>query len=598
MYMANYNAVIKDSEFIDTKKYVDNFFKCFSSAMEQYCVILEKVCDEDVPSGETHDSLCVMYEYAQKVNNIIKENSKKFGKITDRYLNTVSSIGGNIYKKNIGNVTRKFDDKEYEALLKCLPNDWSDWTDRLGDWALGKIFKLFEDQVYDNKKFMMDYNNQTRETIKETFDEIKETDNLYGSGECSYFYQVSNTLEQINNLICKLAEFMNPSATLPNSNVIELELNNLYSELMESFENYSILPPIWQDTDKIDIREFTSNISNRNFFGDFENIVLKFTKNTNGLWDTIGMTVFNMFDVAENVVTDFDLNSYEEIASKRQIMDSLDNIMKNNYGYIGSENQKILNEIIEILKKDYKGSSDVVNDKYAGIDLFLKKCGKLLELGDAGWSLVSRYVLDYNKGLEILESFRANTNDADMLKYINDIERLYQRKTEAWLTEAMNDMLDVTADDVAKLLGEYSPVFKVVSTLRKSIDAVGDVTGVGEKYQHLFNSKTLHSIYTESSNAYEAAFKKAANCDPSDPEYDSVSKNLVNCFEFHKQNTIDLFNEMVGASDGTEKNYYEYCLKKAKTMTIYDSPYLKKLMSYEEYLKAYEPAGICTGVGK
>ena len=40
--MANYNAVIKDSEFIDTKKYVDNFFKCFSSAMEQYCVILEK----------------------------------------------------------------------------------------------------------------------------------------------------------------------------------------------------------------------------------------------------------------------------------------------------------------------------------------------------------------------------------------------------------------------------------------------------------------------------------------------------------------------------------------------------------------------------
>lgn len=589
--MANYNAVIKDSEFIDTKKYVDNFFKCFSSAMEQYCVILEKVCDEDVPSGETHDSLCVMYEYAQKVNNIIKENNKKFGKITDKYLNTVSSIGGNIYKKNIGNVTRKFDDKEYEALLKCLPNDWSDWTDRLGDWVLGKIYKLFEDQVYDNKKFMMDYNNQTRETIKETFDEIKETDNLYGSGECSYFYQVSNTLKQINNLVCKLAEFMDPSAVLPNSNVIELELNNLYSELMESFENYSILPPIWQDTDKIDIREFTSNISNRNFFSDFENIALKFTINTNGLWDTIGMTVFNMFDVAEDVVTDFDLNSYEELASKRQIMDSLDNIMKNKYRYEDSEIEKRIKEIKELLKWG-KHTND------PGIDIFIKNIDKYLELGDKGLDMLSRFIVDYDRGLEILESFRSNITDADMLGYIDDIEKLYQRKTEAWVSENIDGILDTASGQVLEILGKYCPAVEVVSTLRKSIDAVGDVTGLGEKYQHLFNSKTLYSIYTSSSDAYEAAFDKAAQCDPSDPEYDSVSKNLVNCFEFHKQNTIDLFNEMVGASDGTEKNYYEYCLKKAKAMTIYDSPYSKKMMSYEEYLKAYEPAGICTDVGK
>lgn len=589
--MANYNAVIKDSEFIDTKKYVDNFFKCFSSAMEQYCVILEKVCDEDVPSGETHDSLCVMYEYAQKVNNIIKENNKKFGKITDKYLNTVSSIGGNIYKKNIGNVTRKFDDKEYEALLKCLPNDWSDWTDRLGDWVLGKIYKLFEDQVYDNKKFMMDYNNQTRETIKETFDEIKETDNLYGSGECSYFYQVSNTLKQINNLVCKLAEFMDPSAVLPNSNVIELELNNLYSELMESFENYSILPPIWQDTDKIDIREFTSNISNRNFFSDFENIALKFTINTNGLWDTIGMTVFNMFDVAEDVVTDFDLNSYEELASKRQIMDSLDNIMKNKYRYEDSEIEKRIKEIKELLKWG-KHTND------PGIDIFIKNIDKYLELGDKGLDMLSRFIVDYDRGLEILESFRSNITDADMLGYIDDIEKLYQRKTEAWVSENIDGILDTASGQVLEILGKYCPAVEVVSTLRKSIDAVGDVTGLGEKYQHLFNSKTLYSIYTSSSDAYEAAFDNAAQCDPSDPEYDSVSKNLVNCFEFHKQNTIDLFNEMVGASDGTEKNYYEYCLKKAKAMTIYDSPYSKKMMSYEEYLKAYEPAGICTGVGK
>lgn len=591
MYMANYNAVIKDSEFIDTKKYVDNFFKCFSSAMEQYCVILEKVCDEDVPSGETHDSLCVMYEYAQKVNNIIKENSKKFGKITDKYLNTVSSIGGNIYKKNIGNVTRKFDDKEYEALLKCLPNDWSDWTDRLGDWVLGKIYKLFEDQVYDNKKFMMDYNNQTRETIKETFDEIKETDNLYGSGECSYFYQVSNTLKQINNLVCKLAEFMDPSAVLPNSNVIELELNNLYSELMESFENYSILPPIWQDTDKIDIREFTSNISNRNFFSDFENIALKFTINTNGLWDTIGMTVFNMFDVAEDVVTDFDLNSYEELASKRQIMDSLDNIMKNKYRYEDSEIEKRIKEIKELLKWG-KHTND------PGIDIFIKNIDKYLELGDKGLDMLSRFIVDYDRGLEILESFRSNITDADMLGYIDDIEKLYQRKTEAWVSENIDGILDTASGQVLEILGKYCPAVEVVSTLRKSIDAVGDVTGLGEKYQHLFNSKTLYSIYTSSSDAYEAAFDNAAQCDPSDPEYDSVSKNLVNCFEFHKQNTIDLFNEMVGASDGTEKNYYEYCLKKAKAMTIYDSQYSKKMMSYEEYLKAYEPAGICTDVGK
>lgn len=589
--MANYNAVIKDSEFIDTKKYVDNFLKCFSSAMEQYCVILEKVCDEDVPSGETHDSLCVMYEYAQKVNNIIKENNKKFGKITDKYLNTVSSIGGNIYKKNIGNVTRKFDDKEYEALLKCLPNDWSDWTDRLGDWVLGKIYKLFEDQVYDNKKFMMDYNNQTRETIKETFDEIKETDNLYGSGECSYFYQVSNTLKQINNLVCKLAEFMDPSAVLPNSNVIELELNNLYSELMESFENYSILPPIWQDTDKIDIREFTSNISNRNFFSDFENIALKFTINTNGLWDTIGMTVFNMFDVAEDVVTDFDLNSYEELASKRQIMDSLDNIMKNKYRYEDSEIEKRIKEIKELLKWG-KHTND------PGIDIFIKNIDKYLELGDKGLDMLSRFIVDYDRGLEILESFRSNISDADMLGYIDDIEKLYQRKTEAWVSENIDGILDTASGQVLEILGKYCPAVEVVSTLRKSIDAVGDVTGLGEKYQHLFNSKTLYSIYTSSSDAYEAAFDNAAQCDPSDPEYDSVSKNLVNCFEFHKQNTIDLFNEMVGASDGTEKNYYEYCLKKAKAMTIYDSPYSKKMMSYEEYLKAYEPAGICTGVGK
>lgn len=589
--MANYNAVIKDSEFIDTKKYVDNFLKCFSSAMEQYCVILEKVCDEDVPSGETHDSLCVMYEYAQKVNNIIKENSKKFGKITDKYLNTVSSIGGNIYKKNIGNVTRKFDDKEYEALLKCLPNDWSDWTDRLGDWALGKIFKLFEDQVYDNKKFMMDYNNQTRETIKETFDEIKETDNLYGSGECSYFYQVSNTLKQINNLVCKLAEFMDSSAALPNSNVIELELNNLYSELMESFENYSILPPIWQDADKIDIREFTSNISNRNFFGDFEKIAMEFTINTNGLWDTIGMVVFNTFDVAEDVVTDFDLNSYEEIASKRQIMDSLDNIMKNKYRYEDSEIQKRIKEIKELLKWG-KHTND------PGIDIFIKNIDKYLALGDKGLDMLSRFIVDYDRGLEILESFRSNITDADMLGYIDDIEKLYQRKTEAWVSENIDGILDTASGQVLEILGKYCPAVEVVSTLRKSIDAVGDVTGLGEKYQHLFNSKTLYSIYTSSSDAYKAAFDKAAQCDPSDPEYDSVSKNLVNCFEFHKQNTIDLFNEMVGASDGTEKNYYEYCLKKAKAMTIYDSPYSKKMMSYEEYLKAYEPAGICTDVGK
>lgn len=589
--MANYNAVIKDSEFIDTKKYVDNFLKCFSSAMEQYCVILEKVCDEDVPSGETHDSLCVMYEYAQKVNNIIKENSKKFGKITDKYLNTVSSIGGNIYKKNIGNVTRKFDDKEYEALLKCLPNDWSDWTDRLGDWALGKIFKLFEDQVYDNKKFMMDYNNQTRETIKETFDEIKETDNLYGSGECSYFYQVSNTLKQINNLVCKLAEFMDSSAALPNSNVIELELNNLYSELMESFENYSILPPIWQDADKIDIREFTSNISNRNFFGDFEKIAMEFTINTNGLWDTIGMVVFNTFDVAEDVATDFDMNSYEELASKRQIMDSLDNIMKNKYRYEDSEIQKRIKEIKELLKWG-KHTND------PGIDIFIKNIDKYLALGDKGLDMLSRFIVDYDRGLEILESFRSNITDADMLGYIDDIEKLYQRKTEAWVSENIDGILDTASGQVLEILGKYCPAVEVVSTLRKSIDAVGDVTGLGEKYQHLFNSKTLYSIYTSSSDAYKAAFDKAAQCDPSDPEYDSVSKNLVNCFEFHKQNTIDLFNEMVGASDGTEKNYYEYCLKKAKAMTIYDSPYSKKMMSYEEYLKAYEPAGICTDVGK
>lgn len=92
-----------------------------------------------------------------------------------------------------------------------------------------------------------------------------------------------------------------------------------------------------------------------------------------------------------------------------------------------------------------------------------------------------------------------------------------------------------------------------------------------------------YNLQFSSETAFKNAFEKVQNADPNSEGYASLVEDLNNCFDLNKKNMIEMFKAMAKASTGTKKSYYNYCAKRAETLSMRDTT-CPDILSYEEFV--------------
>lgn len=612
------NVIIKDSEYVKSAYQ----FKIVMSRMEQilkkYNEIIKYVCSNCIISGEIHNSLEEYEKFTNELIIVINGLGEKYSYIIYGFLSDIAKAGSYLYDKEVGNETRIFTDKEFAKLVAAIPSDFSEITDSLLDNITGFLLKapLIGKHLKKIDRLLLDYNDETLQGLICLFEEVAAIDKKYGKmiqadGNTGHVCCIYKSLFSLKIMIKKMVAILKEdSYTFPYKKN-EKELNDLYNKTQDFYE---IVQHITFDETAVtnkDVEDFANSPYSLYYFNDYISIETKFISDT-GISDTIAMILFNMFDVAEQSVKNIlistglfyadgtlDYESYQEYITKKQILDNLDYLMNHTYDEAAFLNEQGKN--FSNFKKwakayyDYYNTTRTKSGKLV-IDgrtkearrfrEFIDNMGDVADIFSKGEKCVdylSRLFAQYNQGIEMIESLKANTTDEKMRHYYDEILELYKKEYGAWTKEMMRTAADLGYDYVAGKVIETFPVCKVVSLIDKGIDLVGLLTGLAPKSKGQLNAMTYSQIFGSSNHALDIAIKKLREADPADPNYQTLVNDVKNCFLVNKRNAISLFNEMADASSENEKAYYKYCSKQIEKMKITDNKPLS-VLSYDEFL--------------
>ncbi len=604
--MSTTDLKIKDSEFFEAGKNLDAFCKALKGTINQYKTIVKSINYNAIPSGKTHDALERYSEYIEELEGIVDGIGKSCVTLTKNFIGDIESADDYLYDAKIVDAIRDFSDDEYQRLLKCLDDPWCEMTDNIDNWFMKKVngFVDFFDwdsqksRFQNNKKRLLDYNDETKQGLKALFDRVKAIDRKRN------FVVIEEILSETEEILNVMVEIIDPNNKNFTVSAIDdklgeafKKLKKLYTESIEIAEEKE--PPTIED-----ISDFISHPWSYIYFSDFSALINEFILDIGGM-EAFNMILFNGFDIARDTVL---IGDYETQKAEEQLMDTFQNLL-DNYEYDGSDEEEILNQaktfldyvkkygdkwydymrehrtedgrlMLDLRTKEGKAFKEMI-ESLGGAAFFLKYGEKTIEFLVLLWG-------DYSKGLKILDSFERNYNgDETVMNAIDNIRELYNKEFKAWILKALDEVQEIGLSVLTKQLKKVkglTPVLAVVDAVEEVIDGIGLLTGEGDKSKAMYDAVTYHKLYCASSIAYDNASEAFRDADPESPEYEQLAKDMENCFNLHKLNIIKMLESMAKASDGTKQSYYEYCAKQAEMLSLKDDA-KPEIMSYEEFLK-------------
>ena len=621
--MYGYYLIVNNDELNSAGKSFKSFSSVLESAFDQYKLILDNVSTNAVPSGEVHDALVLYSDYIVKVQEISDRIGEKFTKLISNYISEIEYADDYLYDAGISNTTRDFSDTEYEHLRSCLDDPWCSLTDSIGDWFYSKVINVVDFFKWDSAKaclqnchcLLLDYNNETAQGLRTLFERVHAVDKKYGASiadgvgnddsNTSHFAYVILTMCDLRDMLDEMAYIIDPRNGSFTVGAIEARLGNAYKELFKNFEKTMAIPEVGSKPTIEEIADFASQPWAALYFSHFFQATSMFVYDMGG-WEAFLMIVFNMFDISKTVL--FQESDYENYLTKKQLLSVLED-MANEYKYSGSDEQEVIDDCKTFLKYVKKYGKDIYkhmnehrldNGKLIldGRTIearqyreFLDSLGgaeKILKYGDDAIEYISRLFTDYSKGLEILDSFENNyTGDEKVLNCVSEIRRLYNKEFGTWVEEGLKIVVDKGLDVALKNLSDAVPVVAVVNAIDEGIGIVGEITGLGSKARSMIEGLAYFNLQASSETAFKNALEKVQNADPNSEGYASLVEDLNNCFELNKKNMSKMFKAMAKASTGTKKSYYNYCAKRAETLSMRDTT-CPDILSYEEFV-ALEP---------
>lgn len=622
--MYGYDLIVADAEFLSVGKKLKNYCNSLQEKLETYRGVLDDMCATAVKSGNLRDALILYKEYVDKTAKALDGLGEKCEKLVGEFLGEIEKADKYLYESGRDSV-RNFSDAQYELLTDCLDNPLWSWTDGIDDsWHefrnsfIGRILGLERD--YDKAeewyKDLLDYNDETAAGLKYLFEQVYMKDVEYGRrddliysiiadwecGHVSDFLKVAHALEGIKRMIDAMAELIGIGKDGLTSTLVQERLGKEYYQLFQQVNAVQIMKNGEIEASIEDIIAFSNNPDAADSFFSFYTAQAKFMKD-NGFMDTASMVLFNMFEIAGREVI---FHDYKKNRKKKLLMENIEKMAVTEL-YNGTEKEEAVDSFKEILgyfdkygndwykqlneargadgKKILDGRTKAAKTFKSFLDS-VEGAEKILKYGDEALEFLAMMLADYSKGLEIIDSFKKNaTEGSETYQCLQEIENEYNDRFGTWIKEKLEGAIEKGVEWLGKELVKELPCLGIISQISKGIDYVGDVTEVGDMADCRLDAMFYMDTYSASNEAYLNAWQKLRDTDPNSPEYETLAKDLNNCFEFNKSNLVRMLENMAGASFGTERSYYEYCTDQAKAMSITNPK--PDMLTYDEYVKKY-----------
>lgn len=641
--MAYSDFVVKDEEFESASKKFGAFQKNLLDAINQYETILTCSCKDAVLAGGTHDAMIAYLEYVVKVKEIVEDLSGKYTTIVNDFIRELEQADDYLYDAGISNVSRDFSQERYQQLLSCLDDPWCSITDSFGDWLYDNILKIVDFFHLDGiKKYLqschrllLDYNDEVAQGLRTLFDAAHAIDFNYGFSIPSagvdyrtcYFSAINLTLYCVRDMFDAMAELIQPNGTPLTEMQIKSRLGESYAELLnyynmtveiskrysaptiEDIENFASPGKPWVFTPfDTPLADYIGDISNFdellvslfNLFRVFKDKLVHGDDGEVTVDELIAnLTGNSAYSIVKNLVND---DEYKTYLIKEQLLSVLRD-MSENYDYSGSAEEQVIDDCETLLKyiKKYgkewykklnsmrkKDGSLVLDGRTIKAKNFmsfldsLDNAGTILNWGDVSAEYLAKLFVNYSSSLEIIDSFERNySGDETMQKAITQIRELYNKEFGAWLKEGCEKIAELGIDAAISALAESNPVMQVISKIEKTIDVTGEISGLGERAQRMYDSLTYYTLYSSSKSAYSNSLERFREQIPNTEEYTQAAKDLENCFNLHKNNLIKLYESMADASTGLKQAYYKYCTRQAALLSMKSE--MPELMTFEEF---------------
>lgn len=616
-----YEMIAFDEEYEALADQFQAFGAHLSETLEQYDQAIVRITNQAIPSGAVHDALLLYREYTTQMKICAENIGEKFARLTRQMLSAIDDIDDYLYSPGQG-FPRDYSQEMYDHLLKNLDHPICSITDGLGDWLYGGFLKLVDLFHKDDLKkeldrsyrLVLDYNNETKAGLTRMFSSEENVNYHYGHsiagatpGDGDYytstFDAVSLTMYGLRDMLDEMADIINPANGRFTVESIQRRMEPLFTKMQEYFEAAMGIPEPGTPPTIEQITEFAQEFYASRFFTDFNAPMTEFVGELGGT-DAALMTIFNMFDIAE---TKLIYGDYELYTIKKQLLSVLKELGEIRELYADGPGEEAIEDCKTLLKYykkygkkfyDFLNTHRQANGKlildgrtiearhYREFLESLGNAGTILSEGEKGIEYLALIMADYEKSLEILDSYQTNfSGDEKTAQAAQELSELFQKKFSAYLQESANLFKSVGYDLAVSSLAKASPVMATVTAIGAGIDLVGSVTGVGTRSKRTLDALTCISLSTTSESAYRSALEKFQKADPSADNYEQLAEDVRNCFDLHKKNLVEAYSAMADASTGTKHSYYKYCEQLARSASMQTGA--PDVMSYEEYLKRY-----------
>ena len=619
--MPGYYLIVNDNEFKNAASEISSYCRNLESALDQYSQIVSAVASSAIISGDVHEALLLYYEYTEKLKTISAGIGEKFSRIVDSFIDDIDRADSYLYLPGVS--TRDFSEEEYQHLKDCLDDPWCSITDKFGDWIYSGIlgiidffhFDSIKTYLQDCHRLLLDYNDETLCGLNTIFNNVHSLDSTYGRSiagsspiEADYytchFAYASLALCSVRDMMNEMASVIDPAKGKITPKTVRSRLNDLYLEALAYYENLIAVPDKESKPTIEEIARFVESPWSDKCATLFIDPASDFITDLGGI-EAAQMVLFQMFGIAKDTFLN---NDYKSFILKKQLLNLLEGMSEADL-YTGSDEQDGLNEMkvyLKYFKKYGEKAYEYLNTNRYGDDgklildgrtveakefrEFIGSLGNainILKYGDKGIDYLSRLLVDYSKGVAVIESFETNcVNDPKMEAVVKEIKALYKKEFIAWAEEAYNQIEEAGFDLTVAAMSKASPVMLVVSAIDAGIGTVGNISGLGPEAKSMYSALNHFNMSTSTENALSNAVEKMRTADPTSEEYERLAADVNNCFSLYKSNIVEMFENMAKASTGTKKAYYKYCVSQANDFSIknYKEP---AIMSYNDYVKAF-----------
>ena len=596
MNTTNYRLNLYRHESIQVARDFVSFTNCLENVLNQYRGIMQHVADEAVKSGAVHDALLAFIERIDELLDKTKGIGEEFQSRIEDLKAWIISTDRCLYKGAL--VTKwDFSSECFNELLSCVENPdtlWNLLTDGITDFFHGfgeKVITFFDKEYFDSLLQLdyvklLDYYDVTRGELIHLFDKENEIDQAHG-GSTGPFYAIYLTLNSILKAINVMAETIQQGKGKFTAKNVKRRLSNAFSELNMYYAKAIAIPKLSTPVSVDEIKRFTEISFAATLFCNFRAISKDFLDERSGWDEKASLLAYNLFEMGKT--TFIEGESYNQVIKKKQILNLLkghivDRSDRKNFDERVDEMRTLLKRYKEFGKVNYDNN----NADWKETKKVLDKAGDILKYGGAALDFFSELFVNYSNCLDYLNSLKRNNDgNEDMIKAISDIEAELEKTVIAELKKASKIAAGYGYDAVKAKLEKILPMLEVLSTIEKTIDITGKLTDWGPQSKALYNALNCIQLNDELDRAYVNAIAKIRQADPSDANYAELAKDVRNCFELHKKNTIDMFNYMAEASLGSMKSYYRYCAQEADKITMRNSVE-PELLTFSEYYNVYE----------